>query len=156
MVQQIPAIAHPLALWLRCLAREAKLYLHLARTLVVLAGLILVVSMYSVWSQTSFFDKLLIFVIFALMWVMMFMIRAFHKVLGVQYSWETWLREQWNSRRRLRMIMHPTFHAHPELKKLLDYTPEPWADSDNAPVRRNTREKGPVDPWQRHEVEVEI
>ena len=121
MVQQIPAIAHPLAVWLRCLAMEAKLYLHLARTLVVLAGLILVVSMYSVWSQTSFFDKLLIFVIFALMWVMMFMIRAFHKVLGVQYSWETWLREQWNSRRRLRMIMHPTFHAHPELTYVWAY-----------------------------------
>ena len=120
---------------------EAKLYLQLARTVVVLAGLILVVSMYSVWSQTSFFDKLLIFVIFALMWVMMFMISALHQVLGVQYSWETWLREQWNSRRRLKMIMHPTLNAHPELKKLLDYTPEPWADSDKAPVRRNTQKK---------------
>ena len=123
---------------------EAKLYLHLAKTLVVLAGLILVVSMYSVWSQTSFFDKLLIFVIFSLMLVLIFMISALHKVLGVQYSWENWLREQWNSRRRLKMIMHPTLHAHPELKKLLDYTPEPWAASDNAPVetkKRKTKKK---------------
>ena len=115
----------PLAVRLRCLAMEAKLYLHLARTLVVIAGLISGVSMYCMWSQTSFFDKVLMFVIFSLMLVICLMISALHEAISRQYywidSWEDWWNCYWPDEARVDLM------------------------PDNVPV----------DPWQRHMVELE-
>lgn len=115
----------PLAVRLHCLAMEAKLYLHLARTLVVIAGLTSGVSMYCMWSQTSFFDKVLMFVIFSLMLVICLIISALHEAISWVdwlncYYWEDWLNRYW---------------------------------PDEAPVDLMADDV-PVDPWQRTKVEM--
>ena len=121
---RINRLQPPLAVRLHCLAMEAKLYLHLARTLVVIAGLISGVSMYCMWSQTSLFDKVLMFVIFSLMLVICLMISALHEAI----SWVDWLNCYWE-----------------------DWLNCYWPDE--APVDLMPDDV-PVDPWQRNRVEM--
>lgn len=127
--QQIPAIAHPPALWLCCLAMKTQLLLNQATALVALVALLLVPIMCSVWFQTKFIEEMIVLVIILLLCVVVLMMCALHSQQAALDSWESWWRELWNSRGRLRMIMHPQTNGNKELSKLL-VTPSPCSASE--------------------------
>jgi hypothetical protein len=108
---------------------KTQLLLNQATALVALVVLLLVAIMCSVWFQTKFIDEMIVLVIILLLCVVVLMMCALHSQQAALDSWEPWWREQWNSRGRLRMTMHPQTHGNKELSKLL-VSPSPCSASE--------------------------